>query len=110
MDWSEPDIPPKYRKLYERGRAGRAKAAIRCHCLMCVGWEPTEVERCTATSCPLYPLRNLSAQAETEATDRAKRRERALALGLRPPKKRLANGHGDREEAPVSIATESSSA
>ena len=44
MDWRKPNIPAKYRKLYELGRAGKAKAAIRCHCLMCVGWEPNEVE------------------------------------------------------------------
>jgi hypothetical protein len=57
MDWRMPDIPVKYRKLYEQGRAGKAKAAIRCHCLLCVGWEEAEVERCTTTGCPLYTPR-----------------------------------------------------
>ena len=42
MDWRKPDIPAKYRKLYEQGRARTAKAAIRCYCLMRVQWEPTE--------------------------------------------------------------------
>ena len=94
MDWSKPNIPAKYRKLYEKGRAGKAKAAIRCYCLMCVGWEPMEVEQCTATGCPLYTLRNLTAQAQTESPDRAKRRARALARGQRPPKSAFAHGHG----------------
>ena len=94
MDWSKPHIRAKYRKLYEQGRAGKAKAAIRCHCLMCVGWEPNEVEQCTATGCPLYTLRNLAAQSRTEAPDREKRRARALARGQRPPKTGFADGHG----------------
>lgn len=99
MDWRKPDIPAKYRKLYEQGRAGKAKAAIRCHCLMCVGWEATEVEQCTATGCPLYTLRNLAAQSQTEAADRSKRRERALASGRRPPKRPSKGGHGDPSQA-----------
>jgi len=110
MDWSTPQVPVKFRKLYEQARAGKAKAAIRAHCLMCVGWEPAEVERCTATGCPLFKLRNLAAQAETETTDRAKRRERALKAGLRPPKTPSATGHGDREVASILNATKSSCA
>ncbi len=106
MDWSMPDIPAKYRKLYERARAGKPKAAIRAHCLMCVGWEPAEVERCTATGCPLYSLRNLAAQAATEAGDRAKRRERALKAGHRPPKPAPVDGHGAQEVGPILNATE----
>ena len=99
MDWRKPDIPAKYQKLYEQGRAGKAKAVIRCHCLMCVGWEPNEVEQCTATGCPLYTLRNLAAQSQTEAADRGKRRKRALASGQRPPKRASANGRGDPSQA-----------
>jgi len=106
MDWSKPQVPPKYRKLYEQGRAGKAKAAIRCHCLMCVGWEAVEVDRCTATGCPLYTLRNLAAQAETESADRARRRERALAGGHRPPKRASADGHGAHEVGPILNAAE----
>lgn len=99
MDWRKPDIPAKYQKLYGQGRAGKAKAAIRCHCLMCVGWEAAEVELCTATGCPLYTLRNLAAQSQTEGADRAKRRERALASGRRPPKRASASGQGDPSQA-----------
>ena len=106
MDWRKPDIPAKFRKLYEQGRAGKAKAAIRCHCLMCVGWEPTEVEQCTATGCPLYTLRNLTAQGQTEAPDRAKRRARALARGQRPPKSAPAQGHGAQLQSRDSHATD----
>ena len=98
MDWRKPVIPAKYRKLYEQGRAGKAKAAIRCHCLMCVGWEPGEVEQCTATGCPLYTLRNLAAQSQTESVDRAKRRERAIASGQRPPKRASADGRGAQSQ------------
>lgn len=106
MDWRKPDIPEKYRKLYEKGRAGSAKAAIRCHCLMCVGWEPTEVEQCTATGCPLFNLRNIAAQSNTESADREKRRQRALASGQRPPKRASADGRGDHLEGAASNATD----
>lgn len=91
--------PGQLRKLYRQGRAGKAKAAIRCHCLMCVGWEAAEAELCTATGCPLYTLRNLAAQAQTEAADREKRRKRAIASGQRPPKRASSNGHGDPPQA-----------
>src|SRR3990172_12352859 len=106
MDWRKPDIPAKYRKLYEQGRAGKGKAAIRCHCLMCVGWEATEVEQCTATGCPLYTLRNLAAQSQTESVDRAKRRERALASGRRPPKLAVVDRHGVHVQASISNAAD----
>jgi hypothetical protein len=102
MNWREPDIPAKHRKLYDQGRAGKAKAAIRCNCLMCVGWESAEVEKCTATGCPLYTLRNLAAQRATDAPNRAKRRDRALASGQRPPKHAPADGHGDHLQGPIS--------
>ena len=63
MRWQKPDIPDKYAKLYEQGRAGKAKAAIRAMCGMCMGWDAREVASCTATGCPLYNLRNLAARA-----------------------------------------------
>jgi hypothetical protein len=50
------DIPERYRVLYRRAMTGQShKAAIRCHCLMCVGWEWSEVKRCSAPGCPLLP-------------------------------------------------------
>ena len=53
-----PHTPVKYRKLYQRAWAGHSrKAAIRAHCLECVGWLSREVELCTGTSCALYQFR-----------------------------------------------------
>lgn len=106
MDWRGPDIPEKYRKLYEKGRAGKAKAAIRAMCAMCCGFDATEVERCTATGCPLYNLRNLAAQSQTESADRDKRRQRALATGQRPPKRPFADGRGAHLEGGKSNAAD----
>ena len=110
MNWRAPEIPERFQKLYDQGRAGKAKAAIRCHCLMCVGWEPTEVEQCTATACPLYTLRNLAAPSQTDSADREKRRQRALATGQRPPKRPSADGRGDQPVGGVSNATDLSGA
>lgn len=92
MKWRDPDIPAKWRKLYEKGRRGSAKAAIRAMCGMCVGFEAGEVARCTATGCPLYNLRNKAAQSTTEAPARAKRRQRMLESGVRPPKRAKVTG------------------
>lgn len=56
------DVPSKYRRMYRRAMSGRSrKAAIRVHCLMCVGWVESEVVRCTADVCPLFPYRNSAA-------------------------------------------------
>ena len=58
------DVPLKFRPMYERAMSGRSrKAAIRCHCLMCVGWLEREVELCTARNCPLYPYRRGGAES-----------------------------------------------
>ncbi len=104
--WSQLQVPAKFQKLYEQSRAGRSKAAIRCHCLMCMGWEAKEVELCQATACPLFTLRSRAAQAATEAPDRAKRRERALASGRRPPRRAATDGRGAQPQGPKSNATE----
>lgn len=56
------DVPAKYRKLYRRAMGGKSrKAAVRVHCLMCVGWQEREIDRCTAPGCPLYPYRSTNA-------------------------------------------------
>lgn len=104
MNWRDLYVPPQFRKLYEQGRAGKAKAAIRAHCLMCVGWEAAEVAKCTATGCPLYELRNKSAQAHAEMSDREKRRARAKASGARPPQHASASGRGAHVEGQNSNA------
>ncbi len=52
-------IPRKYRQLYRRAMTGKSrKAAIRAHCVMCMGWQGGLVDGCTAPDCPLYPNRN----------------------------------------------------
>jgi hypothetical protein len=49
-------VPGHLRKLW--ARAGRRPlSAIRAMCCECMGYERAEVERCTSTSCPLYPWR-----------------------------------------------------
>ena len=52
------DVPKKYRRLYQKAMSGKSRrAALRCHCLMCVSWRASEVTLCTAPTCPLYPYR-----------------------------------------------------
>lgn len=56
------DCPAKFRNLYRRAWSGKSRqAAIRAHCLECVGWSPREVDRCTAPACPLYEYRGARA-------------------------------------------------
>lgn len=33
------------------------KQAIRINCIICMGYETTEVKNCTSVNCPLYPHR-----------------------------------------------------
>lgn len=52
------ECPPKYRKLYRRAWGGKSRqAAIRTHCLECVGYSANEVALCTASACPLFEYR-----------------------------------------------------
>ena len=52
------NVPEKYHRLHVLAQSGRSQtAAIRLHCLMCMGWESHEVKRCTMTDCPLYAHR-----------------------------------------------------
>ena len=54
----ELDVPQKYKTMYDRAMAGRSmKAAIRAHCLYCLGWDPVGVRECTAPWCPLFAYR-----------------------------------------------------
>ena len=60
------DVPTRYRGLYRKAMGGRClKASIRCYCLMCCGWQSTEVEQCTAPTCPLYRCRLGAARTES---------------------------------------------
>jgi hypothetical protein len=52
------DFPKRYQETYRKAMSGRSKvAAIKAHCLMCVGYSAKEVRACTARACPLYPYR-----------------------------------------------------
>ncbi len=54
-------IPKKFQALYRKAMTGKSRrAAIRSFCLECVGYQQAEVERCSATGCPLHPYRLLS--------------------------------------------------
>ena len=52
------DVPSQHRNVYDRAMRGKSrKAAVRCYCLMCVGWSWDEVRKCSAPACPLYLYR-----------------------------------------------------
>ena len=52
------NIPKRYHRYYRLARTGRSRAAAtRCFCLECMGWSSSEVRKCTAPGCPLYPYR-----------------------------------------------------
>jgi hypothetical protein len=51
-------MPNHCRRVYLRAVGGRSpRAAIKSFCLECVGWQRSEVRRCTALACPLWPYR-----------------------------------------------------
>ena len=57
-------------------------AAVRAKCLDCCCYEPTEVRKCVATSCPLWPLRtgvNPLARRDISQEQRDAMRARAAA-------------------------------
>jgi hypothetical protein len=59
-------VPRQYLKLYDRAMSGKSmKAAIRAHCVMCMGWNHTDVPGCTAPGCPLFPYRLSKHQKRT---------------------------------------------
>ncbi len=63
----EYEIPKKYQAVYRRAMAGKSrKDAIRAHCLMCVAWKESEVEKCTAALCPLFRHRLGGAVARSD--------------------------------------------
>ena len=50
-------IPDRYRPLADRVKRGSRAAAIKLHCLECVGYQSAEVNRCCAPECALYAFR-----------------------------------------------------
>ena len=52
------DMPETCRRTYLRAMQGRSmSAAVKAFCMECVSWDRSEVARCTAPACPLYPYR-----------------------------------------------------
>ena len=52
------DFPQSYRGHYLRAMQGKSRqAAIRANCIMCMGYTPSEVQKCTCTACPLFLYR-----------------------------------------------------
>ena len=51
------EVPKRYLPLIDRLAEGSRTAAIKLHCLQCVGYESKEVTNCTATQCPIWPVR-----------------------------------------------------
>lgn len=52
------DFPQSYRGHYLRAMQGKSRqAAIRANCLICMGFNASEVQRCTALACPLFAYR-----------------------------------------------------
>ena len=52
------EMPEIHRVNYDKAMTGRSlKAAVKGHCLECVGWQKEEVRLCTDLACPLYPYR-----------------------------------------------------
>ena len=52
------------------------RTAIKCFCYECMGFQRPEIERCTATTCPLFPFRMGNAHSMSE-TQRRKQSELA---------------------------------
>jgi hypothetical protein len=52
------EFPQAYRGHYLRAMQGKSRqAAIRANCLICMGFNASEVQRCTALACPLFAYR-----------------------------------------------------
>ena len=69
---AEREIPRKYRPAYFKGTGAKSRsAAIRSHCLECMGWSSSAVDSCDLEGCALWPYRAPRAMApdpDTETT------------------------------------------
>ena len=61
-----PHVPPAYRLIFQRCYANEAlrPERIKAKCLDCCGYERTVVASCTATACPLWPIRPYQASGD----------------------------------------------
>ena len=52
-------MPVSARRVYIRAVRGKAspRAAIKAHCLECMGWERQGITECTGWACPLWAYR-----------------------------------------------------
>ena len=68
------EVPEKYQKLYNKAMSGRSQAAsIKMFCLMCMGFDSTEVPLCTDPSCPHYPYRKTGRKVIKSISDDSKK-------------------------------------
>lgn len=52
------EMPKMYRRAYLEAMKGKSPtAAIRAHCLECMGWSRNDIPGCTAGACALFPYR-----------------------------------------------------
>ena len=52
------DIPVLYKNNYRKAMNGKNRAsAVKAFCLECMGWQRTEVAKCTSVACPLFLYR-----------------------------------------------------
>lgn len=51
-------IPTRYQRLAKRAASGRSiKAAVKLHCIQCMGYSLKPAKVCEARVCPLWPYR-----------------------------------------------------
>jgi hypothetical protein len=60
-------VPARYTPLFLRAFEGNSRtAAIKAHCLTCVGFTPKEIRGCTVWRCPMHPYRPYQREDEAE--------------------------------------------
>ena len=65
-------VPDIYQRQYKMAMTGKSRqAAIRVHCLMCMGWQLAEAPKCTAPNCPLFPYRMGTEGKDEEAIEKS---------------------------------------
>ena len=51
-------MPESCRRGYAKAMLGKSlSAAVKAHCLECVGWVRADVTNCTGTACAMWPYR-----------------------------------------------------
>ena len=62
------EAPPSVRKLLSGAfsGAGSPRQAIKAHCLVCVGYERSQIKNCTGYSCALWAYRPFQSSVELD--------------------------------------------